>query len=186
MWAAPRRGRAGWGLSKCSVTRCCPDLGGLGGGTTHSTPCSPMTMTSPGLSWGVCVPSAPALGSLAQPGTCLRLSPSKPEQHSLACVSGRTTPPLCRRGPGGEGGNRQAGGGGRVLINKQEHCVASHSQPSQRTWWACDNTALSVPGGPGGGTWEVARSREAASYFDSPKGRGAVFALRQAAKGRPS
>lgn len=38
--------------------------------------------------------------------------------------------------------------------------------------------------GWGGGTWEVARSREAASNFDSTEGRAAVFALRQAAKGK--
>ena len=47
-----------------------------------------------------------------------------------------------------------------------------------------DQTVCLCQEGWGGGTWEVARSREAASYFDSTEGRAAVFALRQRAKGK--
>lgn len=62
-----------------------------------STP-SPTNITSLNYNGGVgLLPTAPTLGSLAQPGTSPHLSP-QPEEHSLACVAGHTVPPLCMRG----------------------------------------------------------------------------------------
>lgn len=84
----------------------------MGGGPVPPTPyCAPpQSITSLNLNWGVCSPFHPCL---REPGPAWYLSPSIPseaEQHSLACVMGHTTPPLCMRGPSGERVSKWGGG----------------------------------------------------------------------------
>lgn len=97
-------GRAGWVWGKCYPACCHCWLGlvygvHMGEGWYHPRHAAPpQHMTSPNLNRGICSPPHPlprgAWPSLAPLSVCSLGA----HEHSLACVMGRTTPPLCMRG----------------------------------------------------------------------------------------